>query len=435
MALRVLDLVLTEKKPPEDFVGFLALAFAGTQSPTKEQRKNILNTLSDLVGWLRQYLAWKQVASKPYSVGIYALEAFAERKLTVEHDRQEEEIGKMLEDAPDRNLDYYDRLYHLSAAKYFTDRTQKLSGKSDEQLQAAMESLDRFYLCAKLKAACEAYSRANILQERHEVLWLGHLTDWCGQHLDELHPTDSIYLYFHLLLMIRDGRTDSFEQAKGIFLYHPPADRAEQLSLLTYLTNYTAKRIRAGDEAADQAAFDLYAHGLERRLWVEGGRFPIEPFQNIVELACRLNRLEWAADFVEMWKYALPPNAPDVQPLALARIHFCSKNFDQALVALRNVEFSSVSHELRARLLRLQCFYENGEPLSLMSDACNAFAQFLRRNKMLSPEILDSCSRFLRVYRHLIKKEANAKVNSVFLKNQPMACQAWLFEKIGVLRP
>ena len=148
--------------------------------------------------------------------------------------------------------------------------------------------------------------------------------------------------------------------------------------------NYCLIRINQGDQAFLDKLFELYQYQLERGLLLEEGVLSEWNYKNIVAAGIRLRQFEWVRKFIEDYKDSLTPEFKDnAYRFNLASYHLAMEEHHEAMLLLREVEYSDLRYNLGAKTMLLQSYYELQEYEPLVS-LTESFRQVLMRDKTMS---------------------------------------------------
>ena len=121
----------------------------------KRDRKKILNALSDLHLWLKEFLLWKEIKQKSVENDLIWAKVLNERKQERMLFLHIDLTRKSLQEKPIRDIWYYFNLMKLNYYDYYRIASPKLSNKFDA-LSNCDKNLDLFYATAKLKKSCRS---------------------------------------------------------------------------------------------------------------------------------------------------------------------------------------------------------------------------------------------------------------------------------------
>jgi hypothetical protein len=395
--------------------------------------KKALNDLSELKGWLLEFLTVQEVKKNTYDVKFLTLEALKRRGLQgVLLDK-----SKMLhqELSKHENPDIWLNLLklRLNHAAYFNTENEKLENHQ-LHLNNLLTQLDNFYIGTKLKYTAELESRKNILQEVHNPRLLSEILTFLETDSD-LNPIIKD-LYLPLLKLIKDKSETAYFELKDFLNKKQMPDRHEKLAVLVYLLNFTAQRMAKGDVHYNIEYFELAKMGIEQSLFTVAKYFPTTTFNNIVNVSNNLKKYDWVKQFIKDWSIHLKPNDQIIgRELALARVYFEEKNFNDAYDSLQKIKgYRNLHFTLQARVLLVCTCYEKKEPESTQKSYCEALDLYIRRN-LDNQNLKEPLLNFIKIFRLLINKKPKKQIlKTLETMQKSVVWYEWLTLKIDELK-
>jgi len=174
---------------------------------------------------------------------------------------------------------------------------------------------------------------------------------------------------------------------------------------------------------------------LNQEIWITEGVIDHPVFNNIVTIACNLKKFEWTDAFIKKYSKDLREDVREsVKIMALCQLEFSMNNFEKTLELLRDAEFVDVYYNLNAKALQLRSYYELDGYEVLFYDACNAFAQYCRRNKIIGSQQRELCLSFIsfikRLHQAKYQRTEGKRELLEKLEKTRTVYPAWLKEKI-----
>ncbi len=157
-------------------------------------------------------------------------------------------------------------------------------------------------------------------------------------------------------------------------------------------------------------------------------------YNNILMLAIGLQEWEWAKQFLDDYRHALPATERDnLYRYNLAILHFRQGAYAQAMERLRRVTFSDVLYNLNARAMLLRTYYELEEYDALFA-LLESFEAYIRRQKGMGYH-RSHYQALLQFTRRLLdlpkgEKEASAQLKADIEAAPATAERAWLLSKL-----
>jgi hypothetical protein len=159
-------------------------------------------------------------------------------------------------------------------------------------------------------------------------------------------------------------------------------------------------------------------------------------FRDILFLALRLNKFEWALHFVE--KYSKKVHVNDRENMlnfGFAFYYHATGNYDKSMEYINKIVINYFIYKFDIYNLKLKNYYELGyieESLSLI----HAYRQFIRTNNLLSANRKKRHKHFAKFLEKLLKHKTGGKridlknIRTGLLNEDVISNKAWLLEKI-----
>lgn len=287
--------------------------------------------------------------------------------------------------SPYRNSDYYYQAYLL--AKHADDYYNLIDRRRvDNSLEEKQKNLNLFFLLEKLKDACEAKVRQNIMKIDFQDPWTELILREIKTQRSayEIHPGVLLYFQIYQMLDSQEDTSTYFQALQRLEGQTRLFPKKELVHIYIYFMNYCISRINKGDSAFLEEVFKLYKAQLAQDLLYQDGLLSEWDYKNIVTTAIRLGELDWVYDFIEQYKDRLPEDAREnAYRFNLAAYHYANGTYGEVLNLLTRVEYSDLRYNLSAKALLLRTYYDldEYEPLAALTES---FRQYLLRNKLMS---------------------------------------------------
>jgi hypothetical protein len=251
--------------------------------------------------------------------------------------------------------------------------------------QRKQEELDVFYLSEKLKDACEALSRQEVKRDERAPRLAEAVIQEIEQNLESYRQIPPIITYYMVYRMLSSNNPSFFGEALEVFQrWENTFSGGEVSAIFNQFKNYCLIRINQGDQEFLGKLFELYQYQLEQGLLLEEGMLSEWNYKNIVAAGLRLHQYDWVYHFIEKYKDSLAPEFKDnAYRFNLASYHLALGQHHEAMVLLREVEYSDQRYNLGAKTMLLQSYYELKEYDPLFS-LTESFRQLLMRDKNMS---------------------------------------------------
>lgn len=303
---------------------------------------------------------------------------------------------------PYLDVEHFQSLIGLHYGIYFHPLTNRHSKKNDH-LHQLTESLDSYYVLAKLRIGSELKNREKMLnisyENRLEEVILGGLGE-------EMTKNSSVYRMYKLVydLFEEPAKIDDFDKLKQLFNQHITSLRkTDQFFILHHLINFAARQINSGKTPFYKEALDLYKTGLSLGLLLENGRIREATYSNIILLGCQAGEFSWVDGFIEQYySYLKEDLGEDARAHALGLRYFYEQKFDQAVDQLLNYRFSP-AYQPRVRIMivraLLEQFLQDDSIFNLLQAQCDAFEKYIVRNDFLAKPRLEPHLNTVRLVR------------------------------------
>lgn len=388
--------------------------------------KQLAYWMNYLLKLAEQFLSIRRYQGNAHQQAFDTLNEFSERKLEKHYNflfkKVAEELNAKLVDTSSLQ-----QLYELEevASRHFI-RQQVRS--FDHTLQNAANALDEWYFLQKLKFSCEMLNRRAIVSANYELAFTDELESFLSQQ-EERSPL--VDIYFHIYLSLSKESDAHFSRLIERILQHAekihPIERRE---IYLYAINFCARKIRQGKEEYVPIVLDLYIQGISDQSLFEGGYLSHWTYTNVVKLALRQKRFDWAAGFIREYGEKLQPQTrQDALHFNLAELLYQQGQYGEVLSHLNQLNFSDLFYHIGSRTVLAKTYYESGEEESLLS-LLASFSNFLRRNKKISPDLqktyLNFCNLLIQLLYDNPKKREKIKLQ--LETAQPLAERAWLLK-------
>ncbi len=359
----------------------LFLKIWGKKIPFKQNKLNIVFTYT--LSMTEDFLVHERFRQETDAQHIHLLEQLRQRRQQQRYEHHLQKIEAYWNNAPVRNRDYYHFQFRLAVEKdsYYN----QLSQHNDQSIQQKQDSLDIFYFSEKLRDACEMSLRNLLLQVDYSVHLLDAILKEIREHPEKYQTIPSIMVYFQIYQMITQQDSTYYFELIQVLQKHLTAFPKEELrSIYAYAQNHCIGQINKGEGAFLGELFELYKAQLKSDLLLEKGYLSEWHYKNIVTVGLRLKAFDWVADFIEVYKEKLPSSAREnAYRFNKAAYCYAIEEYDEVLQLLLTVEYSDIRYSLDAKSLLLKAYYDLGETETLFA-LCDAFRQYLKRNKEIS---------------------------------------------------
>ncbi len=397
-------------------------------------RTKMLNALSDLNLWLREFLLWEKAKADSFESRALWLMILRERGLDAEYFRQTSRLHAEVKAFPKKGI--MDYMKSIAANHFFYyHRAQDSLSPDIDALRLGVKDLDLYYAVTRLKLACEIANLKNQFSLEFDLEALPKVLEW-GEN-PPLWNSPLLLLYREIYQLIAADEEERYARISALLTEQVHTiDPDEILVMLSYLHNYAALQIRKGKEDYWRKTHELNKFGIDHRIFMRKDIMSGTQFNNIVNIACRVKDFDWAESFINAQSKFLPADVRnDTTLLAKSLMLFEKTDFRQVLALLEPAGFKDVNDTIRARALLLRSYYECQADMDMMLEYCNAFDIFLRRNRKSRKAIVIATLNFLRLIKMLIRKKADKEqIVREISQAESLYFKSWLIEKAAVYK-
>lgn len=332
---------------------------------------------------------------------------------------------------------FYKHREELDEISYF--HTSLYDNRSlDNSLQSLSDHLDLHYLCKKLKYACEIYNRQHILSVSYRFPFLEYILKYIETN-NELRKHPAINIYYVTLNMIRSGDPAHYRDLKQLLITHLVEFTSQEMKdMFTFAQNYCIQQVNKGNVGYYEELFLNYEVMISSGIIIENDAIAQFDFKNIVTIALRLKKFDWAEKFISDFSKNLPKeNRLNSTNYNQAQLYYARSEFGAALKLLTKVEYTDVYYHLDSKVLLIKIYYETGQVEPLYS-LIASFKTYLARNKMISAYQQVIYSNFIRFLKKILKIKFGGKNTALQLQNEirdkkQVADINWLIAKLDEL--
>jgi len=341
------------------------------------------------------------LSNKPYQQSKKDIDLALEYRKRALNNYGEMYLEKSLKNLQLNSLDVTEYHRHLFDYHFIKHNLIEDEGKRNQEpnLQALHDSLDTFYLCAKLKHYCKVLNYQNFRSYEYNIAMIELVLKEAG--LEKYKTSPSIQIYYHgVYTLLSLDNEANFDALKALLAQHTQTFSREELqNIFTMARNFCIKNLINGKHKYIEEALNLYKIEIEEDLILEDNKIPNAVCRNIIKLALLLGEIEWANCFLKDYKSKI---SDDVYTLSFANIHFQQKEFKEVLNLLLDIEFEEVLLTLAARGLILKTYFQlcrttqNFEYEDKLDAYIESFNAFLKRKK-------ESLTKAYLLYLNLVK--------------------------------
>lgn len=254
--------------------------------------------------------------------------------------------------------------------------------------------------------------------------------------LQSLPPKSVLYQQYHncYTLLMSDTEEEYIKFWKELLLVAEKIEKTELGLLINMYYNFCINQLNKNNIAFYEHLLNAYMFSLNcNTLFEDNGLLLPSHFKNIVTISLRLNKLDYAYEFVNQYKIYLPEeNKEDVYSYNLAHIYFYQQNYDNVLKLLVQTKFIDVFYKLSSRVLLIKTYAElsvlNNKYDSVLESSLNAFKKYIYTNKYINEFYAINYKNFYKIINKIISStKDDFDVNAEIIKNtKPLPESEWL---------
>ncbi|MEZ4775247.1 MAG: hypothetical protein R3D00_18830 [Bacteroidia bacterium] len=289
---------------------------------------------------------------------------------------------------------------------------QKASREDNKSLDQKLASLHKFYLAAMLRTSCEWLSRNNVIGGSEQPPELSSSLPFLLEQAPLYFHIPGISIYYYILLTLTEPDTIShyhnLRESLGRESIHPEALKP----MYQFAQNYCIFQVNRGNTVFLQSLFDLYDEMMKRNLLLNDGQISPGDVKNIVALGARLEKYEWADEFLlNIAQHIIPSYREAVLSYNQAYLLYSRKKLREAQRLLAFIEYPDLFYALGARTLLLKIYYELEDHEGFES-LSQAFEAYLRRQRLLSTYQREAYHNLLRYAKKLSRLRTDAAIQT-----------------------
>lgn len=417
-----------------------------------ERKKEIFNSLypdkkfndatvrklnSELLKLAEEFIITYSLKNKIYLKNNILLEELDKRKIDNLFLKKLHSSYETLDRSATKNEKYYKDVHDLNNAEIFFHSLRD-DKREVSRYHQSIENLDKYYIIQKLKRitilARVDSMYAKVIEDKKEIN--AFITTIKKNKFFEL-PV--IQIVFSILMINLTDKKEYFENLKKFTpLYKNEISRDELESVYIAMLNFCVSQANLGNPQFASEELQIYKNMIEDNFLLDNNRMQAVFYKNIVFCAVDAGDLKFAEEFKDEYaKYLFISEKNHLIEFCNANIAFAKKDYPAALEMLAKINFTLVHQRFSLRSLYLKIFYES-EMYEQALMHIDSYKQTLKREKILSPEILKLYDSFTRLYNKLLKiklspnkDEARMLLNNI--KKTDTVVKTWLIRQCSSL--
>jgi tetratricopeptide (TPR) repeat protein len=213
----------------------------------------------------------------------------------------------------------------------------------------------------------------------------------------------------------------------------------EAIELFDSALHYCTGQLNQGNRVFLQEYFDVFEDAINKEVFIIQGELAPWRLNNVVGVALRLGKLEWAEAFIEAHKQYLPTETRiNTYTFNLARVYRYQKKYDKVLATLRNIEYEDIGYNLISKAMLTITYYELAE-FDTLDSLLESFRVFLNRHKNIPQQTRKIYLNLIKYTRRMTrlgptdKAGVTALMEEITLEKANIVNHEWLLEKLSIL--
>jgi hypothetical protein len=378
--------------------------------------KALARRMSELLKLLEKYLSVDHYLQQPLDQQLDLMTIYNQLELSKHYDEASRKARKLLRAYPYRDEQYLHYQYQLQ--EVHNQHTQQYKREYREHLQEVANTLDHFYLAAKLRYSSEMINARQVLDLQYDLQLGDEVIAWAQQPTTKLPLLAGAYL--KTLLLLKEPTNEQYfndllallRQSEALL---PPA---ELKNLYTYLLNFCTRRINNfRDEAYYQHFLDINELLLKKGLLLEEGVLAPWRFSNLVTAGLRAGHLDWVYNFMQSYRKVLPDDFKEnIYNYNMAHYLYWKGDYGKAQLILNRLDLRDLLLAVAAKNLLAKIYYETGQTELLLS-FLEAYRIYIHRQRLARQKLKNQIRNFIDFTRKLSKLLPNEKEKKASLRN------------------
>lgn len=392
---------------------------------------------SDLLKWTEVFMAHERQIQQENRTTTALLDFLARRKIKPLYERSIREAREHIAAKPFRALDDFYTAYQIER-QYYAMMDFDVTVNKRTNIEDISRHLDVFYWIEKLKLFGAGLSQQRTSRHEYDLKGMAEIVATLREYPVETVPELAIYYYSFLTLYEEEHVAHYYKLRELLDRHGTEMLRQEAIEIIDSALHYCTGRFNRGHSEFYQEYFDLIVFALDKDIFSQNSEFAPWRYNNIVGVALRLDKLDWAEQFVENFKHLLPPDTrQNTYGFNLARVYRFQKQYAKVITLLRDVEYEDIGYNLISKMMLTITYFEL-EEFDALNPFLDAFNQFLKRSEKKIPEQRRTGYQNLLYYVRLLMrlipgdKAGQEKLRQAIEKDKAaIVNHEWLLEKLN----
>jgi len=378
-----------------------------------------------------EFLIYQEFLRDKTGQEILLARVFSEKKLEKYFQKNIQDSLRRQRAGSLRDKEFYKNNYELLYENY--QYLSKISRTVDFNLQEISDSLNIYFLSIKLQQYCIMASHRRVYKKEYEIGLLEGILEYVEENNLISIPTVGIYYYGYKL--ITEGNDAYFQEFKRILFENEnlfPKDELGEVYVIAI--NYRIQKINTGDNSVLSEAFELYKRGFETGVLIVENQITDYTFNNVTLIALRIEKYEWAENFIENHhQYLKAKNRDSTVFYCRARLEYARGNYDTAMDWFIQVEHTDILLTLNAKTFLLKMYYDQNE-YKVLESLLDSMRTYVRRKELVGyykgnyQNIIKYTKKIMRV--NPFSKKDKEKLKNEIGEASPLTERTWLLDQL-----
>lgn len=397
----------------------------------KYEHQKMLNLMSDFTALLEKYMVVLQLEKEELEQKKLLVRSYSERPNCYDvFVKKNKEVEKYLDDLPYRDEIYFREKQELNL-RYFGHPGTDMHTDGKEALRSAAEYSKAHQILSNVKIESALNAWKNTVGGRKNI---GKIDEFLAVNTAAF----SIYKKLNHLQIAGVDEEGVVDIASGFKAKINVFRIDDKVNILKILLNYSNRFVNQGKLKFITLSFELYKTGLDYNCLMVQGKLKETTYHNIVTFGTLNNEFNWTKEFIENYLESLDAKVRnDAYALAMGQWFFAKEEYGKVVEVLQH-SFNETLDVLKSKTLIVRSWYElfrrDTKYFELLIAQLEAFEKYTRRNKTVSPRIVEGLLKFIGFTKKLtlihLSNEDVGSIKSEIVKEKNVALKSWLLKKV-----
>jgi len=276
------------------------------------------------------------------------------------------------------NIPYQDQEYYLYAYQIEQERNNHLvrQGKTQESYQQLANHFDSYFLLSKLRIFSAMLNRQKTLKVQYTFNMMEEILMYLETNLAQQVPPVVIYYYILKLGMGTASQKDYNHLVETLEKHKSLISPDELRQIYSFMLNHLIRESRKPGTDRHTETFALLKIMLAEGFLYVNQKILIQYFNLCVVIACRINELDWAEDFIyEHEDRLVGANHKEVFDYTFLSLLFYKQDYEEILKRIDSMRFKEARYQIMRRMLKLKTLFEceREDAFFLLTDSLKKF--------------------------------------------------------------